>query len=71
MHREHLALVAGVVTAACVPPYLVDMRRGATRPQRASGASSRPSVIGAIVAGARVGQGGGGVLGKVAPKRST
>ena len=34
--REHLAVVSAVLTATCVLPYLRDIRRGRTRPQRAS-----------------------------------
>jgi hypothetical protein len=34
--REHLVLVSALLTASCVLPYLRDIRRGTTRPQRAS-----------------------------------
>ena len=36
MRREHLAVIAAALTVACVLPYLRDIRRGTTRPQRAS-----------------------------------
>ncbi len=36
MTREHLAIVSAVLTAVCVVPYLRDVHRGTTRPQRAS-----------------------------------
>lgn len=36
MPRETLAVVAAAMTAACVVPYLRDIRRGTTRPQRTS-----------------------------------
>lgn len=36
MRREHLAVVSAVVTAACVLPYLRDVRRGTTVPHRTS-----------------------------------
>lgn len=36
MRREHLAVLSAVITAACVIPYLLDVRRGTTRPQRTS-----------------------------------
>ena len=36
MGREHLSVIAAAMTCACVVPYLRDIRRGTTRPQRAS-----------------------------------
>ena len=36
VRREHLAVIAAALTVACVVPYLRDIRRGTTRPQRAS-----------------------------------
>lgn len=36
MGREHLAVVAAILTIVCVVPYLHDIRLGTTRPQRAS-----------------------------------
>jgi hypothetical protein len=36
LRREHLVLVSALLTASCVLPYLRDIRRGTTRPQRAS-----------------------------------
>jgi hypothetical protein len=36
VERDDLAVVAAVVTMCCVLPYLRDIRRGTTRPQRAS-----------------------------------
>jgi hypothetical protein len=36
VRREHLALLSAFVTAACVVPYLRDIRRGTTRPHRTS-----------------------------------
>lgn len=36
MHREQLAIVGAALTVACVVPYLRDIHRGSTRPQRAS-----------------------------------
>lgn len=36
MGRDHLAVVSALVTAACVLPYLRDVRRGTTRPHRTS-----------------------------------
>jgi hypothetical protein len=36
LQREHLIVVSALLTASCVLPYLRDIRRGSTRPQRAS-----------------------------------
>lgn len=36
MSRHGLAVVSGVLTATCVVPYLSDIARGTTRPQRVS-----------------------------------
>jgi hypothetical protein len=36
VHRQHLAAVSALLTAACVVPYLRDIARGTTRPQRVS-----------------------------------
>jgi len=36
LRREHLAVVSALLTAACVVPYLRDVYRGTTRPQRVS-----------------------------------
>lgn len=36
MNRDALALASAVLTGVCVIPYLRDMRRGVTRPQRTS-----------------------------------
>ena len=36
MKREHLALASALLTACCVVPYLLDIRRGVTRPHRTS-----------------------------------
>jgi hypothetical protein len=36
LSREHLVTVSALLTASCVLPYLRDIRRGTTRPQRAS-----------------------------------
>ena len=36
MRREQLAIVSACLTAICVVPYLRDVYRGTTRPQRAS-----------------------------------
>ena len=36
MRREHLAVISALLTAGCVVPYLRDIRRGSTRPQRVS-----------------------------------
>jgi len=36
LHRENLAVVSALLTAACVVPYLRDIARGTTRPQRVS-----------------------------------
>ena len=36
LHREHVALISGAMTAVCVVPYLRDIARGTTKPQRAS-----------------------------------
>jgi hypothetical protein len=49
LRREHLVLVSALLTASCVLPYLRDIRRGCTRPQRASWfAFSTLSIIAAI-----------------------
>lgn len=34
--REHIAVVSSALTAVCVVPYLRDIARGTTKPQRAS-----------------------------------
>jgi len=36
LQRQHLAVVSALLTAACVVPYLRDIYRGETRPQRVS-----------------------------------
>jgi len=36
LQRQHLAVVSTLLTAACVVPYLRDIYRGRTRPQRVS-----------------------------------
>lgn len=36
MRREHLAVLSALVTAACVLPYMRDVRRGTTVPHRTS-----------------------------------
>jgi hypothetical protein len=36
MLRENLSVIAAAMTCACVVPYLRDIRRGTTRPQRTS-----------------------------------
>ena len=36
LHRAHLAALSALLTAACVVPYLRDIARGTTRPQRVS-----------------------------------
>jgi hypothetical protein len=36
VRREQLAIVSACLTAICVVPYLRDVYRGTTRPQRAS-----------------------------------
>jgi hypothetical protein len=36
LRREQLAVISALLTVACVVPYLRDIRRGSTHPQRAS-----------------------------------
>jgi hypothetical protein len=57
VRREHLALVSAALTALCVVPYVRDIRRGTTRPQRTSWFVF--ATLSAVAAVAQLADGGG------------